>query len=98
LLEYLNPDSVIFQKLTHPTQILYAVKEGVKYDILNENNRQFAFNLQQYVQVPFAEVNQMYVKVSRPYVSNLFLLAVTGASAGLAYMIITGMNDIGKVY
>lgn len=97
-LEHFYPDSVIFSNEKNQSVMQYVIKSGVRYDVLNENNRTYLYNVTETVQIPFSDINQMYLKISRPYVTNLFLVAISGASVGLALWIISGMSEVIDVY
>ncbi|HLO59762.1 MAG TPA: hypothetical protein VK179_13525 [Bacteroidales bacterium] len=93
LLQNFNPDSIIFLKHESRPVIDYIMKDGIKYAAIVENNRTLVFNPTEMTEVPFTDINMMYIRNSKPYLSNIILVTTAGATLGLALWVINGMND-----
>jgi hypothetical protein len=88
----LKADSIFFKPVKYKRIVDYVYKNGIRYNVFEENRQLYAYNTADTLRIPYPEIEALHVKVYKPGRTVLLIGGSTGGLIGLFIIMLQNMT------
>ena len=86
-----DPDTLNFKNKRNLAPA-YALKDGVRYEIVRQDSLNLLYNPYDLIHLPFSDIQQMHLKTAKPGNTSLLITSVSAGVVGVFLWIISSMS------
>ena len=93
LLHTFRSDSVVYKGKGYHPMPKYAMKDGVRYNVIVHDSIVLVNNTSEITHIPFSEITQMHLKTFKPVSTAILIAGLSGGATALLIVFIS--NSVG---
>ena len=87
----LDADTLVYRNKRNPAPV-YALKDGVRYDVVRQDNRNLLYNPYDLIHLPVWDFQQMHFKTSKAGNASILITGVSAGVVGVSIWVISSMS------